>query len=155
MKKRLDFAKLSSHGTPEESPGFLLWSVSIRWRRVIEKVLQPLELTHPQFVVLATTGWLTRGEDRVTQADIGRLAGLDPNTTSQVLRGLEAKGLIDRSRSSDERSKRPVLTAMGAQRLAKALPAVEQADAKFFSSLDLNKSGILAALQQLVRSPLH
>lgn len=54
-----------------------------------------MNLTHPQFVVLATLGWLTRTGDRVTQAAVGKMAGLDPNTTSQILKGLEQKGLIE------------------------------------------------------------
>lgn len=123
---------------PEESPGFLLWRVSTSWRRSIEAILKPLGLTHPQFVVLACTGWLTRSGEKTTQAAIGRQAGLDPNTTSQILKSLQTKGLIDRPRS-DERSKSPSLTSTGKQTLSKALPAVEKADAQFFSPLKNSK----------------
>lgn len=149
MKDKVDFKQISVHQTPEESPGFLLWRVSTHWRRAIEEVLRPLKLTHPQFVVLATLGWLTRGGEPVSQADIGRQAGLDPNTTSQILRGLQAKGLILRSQATDERRKCPTLTASGAKKLSQALPAVEVADAKFFAKLDLKKSSLVKALQKL------
>ncbi len=135
----VDFGKISTHEIPEESPGFLLWRVSTYWRRSIEAVLKPLGLTHPQFVVLACTGWLTRSGEKATQAAIGKQAGLDPNTTSQILRSLQTKGLIDRSRQADERSKSPSLTPKGAQTLSIALPAVEKADAKFFSPLKNSK----------------
>lgn len=149
MTRPVDFDKVSAHNTPEESPGYLLWRVSTRWRRAIESVLKPLKLTHPQFVVLAVNGWLTRTGEQVSQAEIARNAGLDPNTTSQILRSLEAKGLIERPRSTDERSKYPTLTEKGKQLLVKALPAVERADAKFFAGLDLKKTEMLAALQIL------
>lgn len=135
MKKAIDFEQLSLYSTPEESPGYLLWCVSMQWRRIIENVLKPLGLTHPQFVVLATVGWLTQKKEAISQAEISKSAGLDPNTISQIIRGLEIKKLIKRKRVVDERSKNPVLTDLGSSTLMKALPAVEQADKKFFEVL--------------------
>lgn len=149
MTRVVDFDQASLFSTPEESPGFLLWRVSMRWRRTIESALKPLGLTHPQFVILATTGWLTRNGMQATQADVGRQAGLDPNTTSQILRGLEAKGLVKRTRTSDEKSKFPVLTAKGGRYLAKALPAVEHADAEFFGACDLKKERLFDGMKKL------
>lgn len=154
MTKTINFNEISVHSSAEESPGFLLWRASTLWRRAIEDILKPLGLTHPQFVVLATTGWLTRMDKRASQAEIGRQAALDPNTTSQILRSLQAKGLIERSYITDERSKYPTLTASGAESLAKALPAVEAADAAFFSSVDLKESAILQTLQILALSKM-
>lgn len=149
MKKLVDFGQISTHESPEESPGFLLWRVSTSWRRAIEEVLKTFDLTHPQFVVLATIGWLTKDDKKVSQADVARQAGLDPNTTSQIMRSLQTKQFIERSRSTDERSKYPTLTSTGAQTLIKALPAVEKADEMFFSVLNVKKSGLLDALQKL------
>ena len=110
--------------------------------------LKPLDLTHPQFVVLATIGWLTRAGAKVSQADIGRTSGLDPNTVSQVIRGLEAKKLIDREQTQDERSKNPVLTDHGAKKLALALPTVEHEDAKFFAMLERKEMSLLIKMFQ-------
>jgi MarR family transcriptional regulator, organic hydroperoxide resistance regulator len=135
MNKNTDFRHLTVFDVPEQSPGFLLWRVSTSWRSAIEAVLKPLSLTHPQFVVLTTLGWLTRNGERVTQAAIGKLAGLDPNTISQILRGLEIKRLIKRVQSSDVRAKNPLLTTQGSEVLARALPAVESADVQFFKTL--------------------
>ncbi len=135
MVKSIDFKEISVHQTPERSPGFLLWHISTSWRTCIEATLKLMNLTHPQFVILATLGWLTRTGDRVTQVAIGRMAGLDPNTTSQILKGLERKDLIKRDSSSDGRAKNPLLTSKGSEILAKALPAVESTDAQFFDSL--------------------
>ncbi|MES2121637.1 MAG: MarR family transcriptional regulator [Chlamydiota bacterium] len=132
---KTDFKKISAHETPDRSPGFLLWHISTAWRSSIETVLKPEGLTHPQFVILATLGWLTRHGDRTTQAAVGKMAGLDPNTTSQIIRGLEQKGLIRRETSLDARAKNPLLTIKGDGILRNALPAVEAADAHFFGIL--------------------
>lgn len=149
MKRTVNFNEISIHSSAEESPGFLLWRASTLWRRAIEAVLKPLGLTHPQFVILATTGWLTRNGEKVSQVEIGKYAALDPNTISQILRGLQGKGLIERSHKAKERSKYPILTVTGAEILAKAMPAVEKADATFFSSVDIQDSEILNTLQIL------
>ncbi len=147
----MDFSAVSEFQKPEESPGFLLWRASILWRREIESVLKPLDLTHPQFVVLATCAWLRLKEETVSQAAIGRQSGLDPNTTSQILRSLEAKGLIERRHLKDERSKTPVLTEQGRTTLEKALPAVEKADREFFSAVNLKKESGWDALRSLAK----
>src|SRR3990172_12382089 len=108
----VNFKHISIHTTPDESPGYLLWRVSMQWRSSIEKVLKPFHLTHPQFVILAALGWLTKDGNTVNQLDIGRMAGLDPNTTSQILRGLDTKKLIKRIHSVDARSKNPIVTSL-------------------------------------------
>lgn len=135
MKKNSSIEELSVFDSPRQSPGFLLWHLSTSWRSQIEATLKPLDLTHPQFVVLAALSWLTKNGDRVTQAEVGSMAGLDPNTNSQVLRGLEQKGFLKRVSSSDRRAKNPVVTAKGASVLSKALPTVEREDALFFHGL--------------------
>lgn len=145
MGEKLHFEKISVHESPKQSPGFLLLHISTSWRSSIETVLKPLDLTHPQFVVLATLGWLTKSGDLVTQVAIGKLAGLDPNTTSQILKGLEQKTLIERIQSTDARAKHPRLTSKGRAILTNALPAVENQDAQFFNTFTKKE------LQQLMQ----
>lgn len=144
----MEFKHISVHDVPEKSPGFLLWHISTSWRSSIEAVLKPLNLTHPQFVVLATLGWLTKDGERVTQMTVGKMAGLDPNTTSQIIRGLEVKKLIRRIPSSDPRAKNPLLTSNGSQLLIEALPAVEKADGKFFKNLSSEEIGLMVQIFQ-------
>jgi len=148
MSKKIDFKKISIHEGPKQSPGFLLWHISTSWRSSIEAVLKTFGLTHPQFVVLAAIGWLTRNGDFVSQVAIGRMAGLDPNTNSQILKGLEKKSLIKRDQSSDGRAKNVSLTIKGAEALNQALPVVEKADVKFFKSLTKNENNSLTDLFQ-------
>lgn len=135
---------------PEKSPGFLLWHISGVWRGRIEGVLRERGLTHPQFVVLAAIGWLTKEGEGVTQAFVGKLAGLDPNTTSQVIRGLEQKGLVERE--VEGRVKRPNLTKKGQKILSAALPAVEAEDGNFFAQLDKkDRDGLVHLFQKLLK----
>lgn len=155
MNERLDFKKISIHEGPKQSPGFLLWHISTSWRRSIETILKTFGLTHPQFVVLATIGWLTRNGDHITQVVIGKMAGLDPNTNSQIIKGLEQKALINRVPSSDGRAKNVSLTPKGSQILKKALPAVEQTDGNFFTPLKKSEIHALIELfQKLISKPI-
>jgi DNA-binding MarR family transcriptional regulator len=150
MSRNVEFKDISVHDVPEKSPGLLLWQVSTSWRSAIEAVLKPIGLTHPQFVVLATLGWLTRNGDRVTQAAVGKMAALDPNTISQILRGLESKKIVKRVTSADVRAKNPILTTKGSEMLVKALPAVEKADAQFFKVLnDRETESMINVFQKL------
>ena len=132
----IDFSKISIYKRAEDSPGYVLLKVSLEWRSMIEDALQQFDLTHPQFIMLATTAWLTQNNEKISQIDISRTAGFDPNTTSQILRGLEAKKLIKRTRSLNERSKSPMLTTLGAEVLSQALPVVESTDQFFFDRLN-------------------
>lgn len=151
MNKKFDFRHITEHNAPEESRGYLLWRVSTAWRSSVEAVLKPLELTHPQFVILATLGWLTKDGALVTQAAVGKLAGLDPNTTSQVIRGLEGKKLIERVVGADPRAKNPLLTPQGQTVLAQAMPAVEKANAAFFGVLgDQESKDLIKSFRKLI-----
>ena len=98
---------------PAESPGFLLWKISNAWQRRQRAALQAYGLTHSQFVVLATSTWFG-AEETLTQARISQLSGIDPMTTSQVLRALEAASLIQRvDHPKDPRAKSIMVTQVG------------------------------------------
>ena len=135
----------------EESPGLLLWQVGSQWRRSIEKTLEPFDLTHPQFVALASVAWVGRSGLPTSQADVARHMKLDVNTVSQILRSLEEKGLIERKRTPDERVRSPVLTESGVERLGQSLPAVETADRLFFDPLERSLPDLVRSLRMLLR----
>lgn len=148
----VDFQKISLYAKPEDSPGYLLLKVTSYWRNLIEQALQQFDLTHPQFIALATTAWLTQRNEKVSQIDVSRTTGFDPNTTSQILRALEAKKLIKRTRSLNERSKNPVLTLLGTEILTQALPAVESTDQFFFDRLnEYEMAQCMSVFTQLMR----
>ncbi len=137
--------------SPEDSPGFLLWHVTLRWQRDIAAALAPLDLTHVQFVLLATTWWLnSRGTDP-NQLSLARQAGTDVKMTSQVLRKLEAKGLIRRDTdAADTRAKRLHVTSRGSELAGRALTAVEATDAEFFRPV-ADSAALLAMLRPLAQ----
>lgn len=145
--KEVAWKKISHFEGPEQSPGFLLWQVSAQWRRQIEAALSKLSLTHPQFVLLANLGWLTRNQASVTQAELARHCKTDINMTSQILRSLERRGYIERERrKGNERSKFPRVTQSGAQLIEQAIPLVEAVDKKFFQKLERKCVEILQRL---------
>jgi len=121
---------------PNESPGLLLWRATLRWQRLIAAAPKPLDLTHVQFVLLASTWWLTRVAGELpSQRRLAEHAGTDPMMTSQVLRTLEAKRLITREADpTDSRTRRVRVTRRGATLAQKAITVVETADAEFFQA---------------------
>ena len=66
------------------------------WQRGIKKVLQPFDLTHPQFVLLASAQWFSQQGKEITQVSLANFTKIDPMTTSQVVRTLQSKDLITR-----------------------------------------------------------
>lgn len=133
---------------PAASPGFLLWHLTLAWQRAISAVLAPLELTHVQFVLLACTWWLGEQGQVPNQLQLAVQAGTDVKMTSQVVRKLQAKGLLDREVDpADTRARRLRLTRTGAALVSQAIAAVEPVDAQFF---DDEADVMTAALQRLV-----
>lgn len=118
---------------PDESPGFLLWRVTLAWQRQVVRALAPLDLTHVQFVLLAVCWWQGTHGGPPTQAQAAAAAGTDVKMASQVLRVLERKGLLRRDPDpSDARARRLVLTAAGRRLAPKAVEVVEAVDRAFF-----------------------
>ena len=132
MQNKIEF-KFKS---PNESPGYLLGQVTMLWQRKLKKVLDPLNLTQTQFVLLAALGWLSKKNNAVTQVDIANQSNTDRMMVSKVLRTLQDKNFISRQEhETDTRAKVIKLTNEGAKVLQKALTAVENADMNFFSPL--------------------
>lgn len=137
----------------EESSGFLLWQVTNLWQREIKKALEQYDITHSQFVLMASIHWLTLHKQEVTQIGLSAHTKIDPMTTSTVLRTLQQKGFIERQEhATDTRAKTVGLTDSGKKIIKKAIVTVEKFDNDFFSRLgnktvELNKS-LLALLQQ-------
>jgi DNA-binding MarR family transcriptional regulator len=117
-----------------DSPGFVLWHATLRWQGAMRLALAPHDLTHVQFVLLASIDWLDAHGGPPTQRRVAEHAGADIAMTSQVVRSLEARGLVERRRAAgDARSWRLRLTDAGGERLSSALAAVEAADRAFFA----------------------
>ena len=136
---------------PDDSPGFLLWHVTLRWQRDMVTALAPLDLTHVQFVLLASAWWLNTQDQHPNQLAVARQAGTDVKMTSQVLRTLETKGLIVREvDQADTRARLVRVTGAGADLARRAIAAVEAADAAFFAATS-NVPALLSLLRPLAR----
>jgi DNA-binding MarR family transcriptional regulator len=136
---------------PEQSPGFLLWHVTLRWQREVTATLKPLGLTHVQFVLLAGTWWLNTHDEQPNQATLSAFAGTDIKMTSQVIRTLEQKGLVTREvDAADTRARRLVVTPAGAALAPRAIDAVEAVDVALLDRLSKTTArAFTTALRQL------
>jgi DNA-binding MarR family transcriptional regulator len=132
----------------EESPGLLLWQVTNRWQAAQRAALAPLGLTHVQFVLLASLVWLAAGDRPVTQKDLADHAATDPMMTSQVLRTLEAKGLVRREpHPLDGRAKSLTPTGAGVDLANRAITVVEACDEKFFGMSGARLAELLVTIR--------
>lgn len=97
------------------------YALAVASRNVIglyRPILEPLGLTHPQYLVMLA---LWERSPR-TVKDIGAQLRLEPATLSPLLKRLEASGYIRRQRDAhDERMLRVELTATGRELRARAL----------------------------------
>ncbi|WP_316804454.1 MarR family winged helix-turn-helix transcriptional regulator [Pedobacter nototheniae] len=133
MPKEIEFQFKS----PNDSPGYLLGQLTMLWQRNQKQVLDPLDLTQTQFVLLCALAWLSKTKKEVTQVDIANQSNADRMMVSKVLRTLEEKDFITRQEhQTDTRAKTIKLTENGEVVLQKALVEVENADLHFFSILE-------------------
>jgi DNA-binding MarR family transcriptional regulator len=112
------------------------FSLAVASREVVSlyrPLLEPLGLTHPQYLVMVTL-WQTAQPVSVRQ--LSTLLKLEAPTLSPLLKRLEAAGLVERHRDrSDERSLQVTLTERGR---ALRTPA-QQVPAAIFERLGMSE----------------
>ena len=107
---------------PERRPsGFMapmvIGAIAIAGLYFARPVLEPLGLTHPQYLVMLA---LWQGP-ALALKDLATALRLDPGTLSPLVKRLEAQGLVTRRRgSTDERTLAIALTPAGAALRAEA-----------------------------------
>ncbi len=135
------------------SPGYLLWLMSNKWQARQRLALKPFDLTHVQFVLLACLVY-AQSDEGLTQIQLAERAQTDPMMTSQVLRKLEAKGLVQRKSSQqDKRAFNLRATRKGIGLLHRAMAVVEAVDEAFFGVLETAMPGFVAMMRKLVWAP--
>ncbi len=119
-----------------DRPGFLLWHATLRFQRAAAAALAPLDLTQTQFRMLASVAWLEQHLDQPpSQRELADHTGSDAMMTSQVVRTLERRGLLDRRQDrADSRVKRLHCTTDGRRIAKRAIAAIEQVDRDFFGT---------------------
>lgn len=94
----------------EDQLCFALYSASNAVVRLYRPLLQPFDLTYPQYVVLLAL-WQ---QDDISLGELGSKTLFDSGTLTPLVKKLESKGWLKRLASAqDERVKKVVLTATG------------------------------------------
>ncbi len=137
---------------PEDSPGFLLWQTTMVWQRQIKRALESHDISHPQFVIMATLLWFEAHNYDINQVFIINWTKLDKMTVSKSLKKLVAMGYVNRmEHKTDTRAKSVSLTKKGKEMVKVLVPIVEGIDDSFFSKLTRPKQKDLKQiLAQLV-----
>jgi len=100
---------------------FALYSASLAMTKVYKPLLDALDVTYPQYLVMLVL-W---EQDDVMVSGIGERLFLDSGTLTPLLKRLESAGLVQRTRdANDERRVRITLTDAGRalQQQARAVP---------------------------------
>lgn len=118
---------------PEDSPGFLLWQTTMIWQRQIKRALETYDISHPQFVIMATLMWFEAHHYDTTQILIVNWSKLDKMTVSKSLKKLVALGYVNRiEHETDTRAKSVSLTKKGIEMVRLLVPIIEKIDSIFF-----------------------
>ncbi|QAA35289.1 MarR family transcriptional regulator [Clostridium manihotivorum] len=132
----MDFPSTRFKDNADASTGLLFIRVYNKWHSTISQELRNLGITHPQFVVLTSLNFLSQSDDNVTQVSIAKMADMDVMSVSQIVKGLEKNGFIERTANpKDSRAKAVKLLPKGLEMVIKALPMVEKIDDDFFGIL--------------------
>ncbi len=130
---------------------FALYTASRAMTRAYQPLLEELDTTYPQYLVLLIL-W---EEDGVRVSRIGERLQLDSATLTPLLKRLEARGLIERRRSAvDQRVVEVSLTGEGKRARRKAQDIPEAMLCK--SGLSLAElSRLRSTLQEVTRALLE
>lgn len=137
---------------PEDSPGFLLWQVTMVWQRKIKKVLEEYDIAHAQFVIMATLLWFEAHHFDTTQISIVNWSKLDKMTVSKSLKKLVLFGLVNRiEHETDTRAKSISLTNKGRELVYKLVPIIEKIDSEFFGKVSVpDHRSLVQILRKLI-----
>ena len=80
-----------------DSTGYLLYHLTMLMQRKMKKKLDKLDITHTQFVILASLYILSEKGKSVTQIEIANQSRMDKMMVSLVLRTLQKKGVCNKT----------------------------------------------------------
>lgn len=140
------------HARADDSLGFLLFKLTMRWQQTLGEIFDRFGITQTQYAILASIRWHETQGAVATQTELAAHARLEAMTLSKAIRKLEADGLVNRTSSAaDQRAMIVQLTAKGRRAVQQAVVAVEQADDEFFGVLSERKQSALRhAMQELI-----
>lgn len=118
--------------------GFLFWKINNSWKRNCKKIFEEnnIDLTHGQLFLLHNILFTERDSEEITQIMLSEKTGIDPMSTSTLLRTLQKKGLIKRiENKKDSRSKLISTTEFGREIAEKAIGIIRNYNKDFFKDL--------------------
>jgi len=98
---------------------FLVYSTNLALNQLYRKLLAPLGLTYPQYLVMLVL-W---EKDGLTVSEIGEKLFLESSTLTPLLKKLQSNGIVNRERSTKD--ERQVIISLTAQGHALKLKAVD------------------------------
>lgn len=118
--------------------GYALMQAATAWRAELAAALAPWGITPPQFfMVAALLHAQTHHHPAPTQKELADRTGIDVNTTSQVIRGLERRGIIRRQRHpTDSRAVALSLTRRGLQLARQCTREARAMNRRYFAHAD-------------------
>ncbi len=117
--------------------GFLLVQAAQKWRNEVAAALEDQDVTPPQFFVLMTLLHAQREGTPLNQREVSLRTRMDANTTSQVVRTLEARGLVGRATHPDDsRAVALSLSGDGLETAHACSQRTRAVNARFFRSVD-------------------
>jgi DNA-binding MarR family transcriptional regulator len=128
---------------------FALYSASLAMTKLYKPLLDPLNLTYPQYLVMLV---LWEG-DGITVSQVGARLALDSGTLTPLLKRLESQGLVRRLRdAADERRVQLHLTSAGRSLKARALAVPESVACA--SGCELDELAALTARLKALRQQI-
>ena len=121
--------------------GYTLLHAAQTWRIEATAVLKPHGLTVPQFLVVMALYRQTRHDwAALTQSELSTRLGMDANTTSQIVRGLERRAILLRfAHPTDARARALSLTPAGLSVARSASADARRLNDTYFSVLDASQ----------------
>ena len=148
--------KPSIHTLPINDTGFLLWRLSNIWRKQINDAIAYLNLTHVQYLLLASIAQLEYKDKLTSQKSIAQYARIDIMMTSKVLRKQEQRKLVNRRKYNlDGRVYLSTLTKKGLALLQEVTPIIKKVDRNFFESVTQNKFSLQSIFSQTIEDQYH
>ena len=98
---------------------FLVYSTNLAINQLYRKLLTPLGLTYPQYLVMLVL-W---EKDGLTVSEIGEKLFLESSTLTPLLKKLQSNGIVNRERSTKD--ERQVIISLTAEGHALKLKAVD------------------------------
>jgi DNA-binding MarR family transcriptional regulator len=138
-------------GSASGGYGYALLHAAQTWRTEASAVLKPFGLTVPQFLVtMALYRQARHGWPPLAQGDVAARLGMDANTASQIVTGLERRGLIVRERHFEDARIRVLSLTPGGLATAKSASAAARGfNDRYFGVLS---EAQLVALDQILET---